>query len=114
MKYALLIYEKADYRDTVSQKKWDEVMAEHGKFWEKYGEAKFQGAAGLEGHKTATTLRRAGDDYVVSDGPFAETREILGGFYIVECDDLDEAMKIARDIPLEDDEAVEVRPVMAE
>jgi hypothetical protein len=114
MKYALLIYEKADYRDKVSQEKWDEVMEGHEEFWNKYGDEKFKGAAGLEGHKTATTLRRAGDEYVVSDGPYAETREILGGFYIVECEDLDEAMKIARDIPLEDDEAVEIRPLMAE
>ncbi|MFP4375933.1 MAG: YciI family protein [Spirochaetales bacterium] len=114
MKYALLIYEKADYRDTVSQERMAEVLREHDVFWNKYGEEKFRGAAGLEGHKTATTLRRSGDDYIVHDGPYAETREILGGFYVVECEDLDEAMKIARDIPLEEDEAVEIRPVMSE
>jgi hypothetical protein len=114
MQYALLIYEKADYRERVSEDDWNAVMTKHQSFWDKYGESTFRGAAGLEGHQTATTLRRREDGYQITDGPYAETREILGGFYVVECEDLDAALAIAKDIPLEIDECVEVRPVMPE
>jgi hypothetical protein len=114
MQYALLIYEAADYRENVSDADWGTVMDGHTAFWKKYGDAKFASAAGLEGHHSATTVRKTGSSYQVTDGPFAETREILGGFYVVNCENLEEAISISKDIPLEDGECVEVRPVMSE
>jgi hypothetical protein len=114
MQYALLIYEKADYRETVAPENWKRMMEQHTRFWKRYSEAKLTGGAGLEGHRTATSLRKNGDNYQVTDGPFVETREVLGGFYIVECADLDEAMALAREIPVEEGEGVEVRPLMSE
>jgi hypothetical protein len=58
----------------------------------------------------ATSLRRKGDDVLVTDGPFAETKEILGGLVVVECADLDEALAWARRCPIVQFGTVEVRP----
>ena len=112
MKYALLIYEKADYRESVSSEAWEKMMGEHTAFWEKYGSTKVVGGDALDAHHTATSLRNRGGDYQVTDGPFVETREILGGFYIAECANLDEAIAIAREIPVEEGEGIEIRPVI--
>jgi hypothetical protein len=72
-------------------------------------------AAGLQPVTTATTVREKKGRPIVTDGPFAETREVLGGFEIVECKDLDEAMAIAKRFPaLRVAAAVEVRPLMTE
>ncbi len=72
----------------------------------------YRGGARLQSTDTATTLRRQGDELVTLDGPFAESREQLGGFHVVECQDLDEALALARRIPpLRVGGTVEVRPV---
>jgi hypothetical protein len=68
---------------------------------------------GLQPSATATTVKIGeGDDRVVTDGPFAETKEQLGGFYLLECADLDEALEWAKKVPLQPGGSVEVRPVM--
>ena len=64
----------------------------------------------LHGVEAATTVRVRGDD-VITDGPYAETKEALTGFYLLECADLDEAVTVAAQIPAAWDGAVEVRPV---
>jgi len=64
----------------------------------------------LAGTDAATSLRRRGGDVVITDGPFAETKEILGGFFLIECSDLDEALRWARRCPLARIGTVEVRP----
>jgi hypothetical protein len=113
MKYALLIYQ-----DGAFEKEWadpsperrDEVYAEFGAFERLLGErdAKVDGyELGLS--HTATTVRKRGKDFAVTDGPFAETAEQLGGYYIIEARDLDEALELARALPAE---TVEVRPVV--
>jgi hypothetical protein len=67
----------------------------------------------LELPKTATTIRIVGDgEHEVTDGPFAETKEQLGGFALLECADFDEAMDWARKVPMRPGSAVEVRKVM--
>jgi hypothetical protein len=67
---------------------------------------------GLQDSSTATTVRiEANNERIVSDGPFAETKEQLGGFYLLDCDNLDEALAWAHKIPLTGG-AIEVRPVM--
>src|SRR4051794_29425847 len=61
---------------------------------------------------SATTVRVRDAETLISDGPFAETKEYLGGFYLVECEDLDQALKYAALMPLDDYGTVEVRPMM--
>jgi hypothetical protein len=72
----------------------------------------FVAGEALNESSTATTLRiGAGGEQVVTDGPFAETKEQLGGFYLLDCKDLDEAIEWAKQLPM-DQGAVEIRPVM--
>jgi hypothetical protein len=70
------------------------------------------GGEGLEPSPTAKTVRVRDDERIVSDGPFAETKEQLGGFYLLDCKDLDEAIEWAAKVPVPDDAPVEIRPVM--
>ncbi|HUR59542.1 MAG TPA: YciI family protein [Opitutaceae bacterium] len=73
-----------------------------------------RGAFGLQPPATATTLRKKNGQVIVTDGPFAETKEVLGGFEVVECKDLDEALAIAKRFPaLDGGLTVEVRPCVA-
>ena len=74
-----------------------------------------RGGAALYPTSTATTVRVTGGkggDVVTSDGPYAETKEVLTGFYLLECADLDEAVRVASAIPTAWNGAVEVRPVV--
>jgi hypothetical protein len=94
-----------------------EQMHENMRAWDAYTTAAreagaYLGAEGLQPSATATTVRiREGGDHLVSDGPFAEAREQLGGYYLLDCVDLDEALAWAKRIPMPGG-AVEVRPVM--
>jgi hypothetical protein len=82
------------------------AMKGHEEFGEKYSSS-LRGGHALQATGTATTIR----DGVVTDGPFAETKEALGGFYVIEADDLDQALAIAKEVPAPFG-GVEVRPVM--
>jgi hypothetical protein len=85
--------------------------------WDAYTKESVENGAFIAGEAlqpspTATTVRiKEGEDPVVTDGPFAESKEQLGGFYLFECKDMDEAVKYAKRIPFQDGH-VEVRPVM--
>jgi hypothetical protein len=59
----------------------------------------------------ATTVRVRNDEVLAADGPFAETKEQIGGYYVVECQDLDEAIEVAAKIPTARHGAVEIRPI---
>ncbi len=83
---------------------FDRALAEAGAFVA--GEA-------LQPSATATTVKVSGSgERTVTDGPFAETKEQLGGFYVIECADLDAALEWARKVPVAPGSSVEVRPVM--
>lgn len=71
-----------------------------------------RGGNALQDATTATTVRVRGGKVDVTDGPFAETKEILGGYYLLDCKDLDEAIEFAGKIPGAQYGSVEVRPVM--
>lgn len=89
-------------------------MAEYGAFGSTHGTS-IRGGAALYPTATATTVRvqgARGGDVMLSDGPYAETKEALIGFYLIEAADLDEAVRIAADIPAAWGGAVEVRPVI--
>jgi hypothetical protein len=81
-------------------------MAAHTEFAQKHGDV-LRGGEALQPTSTATTIR----DGVVTDGPFVEAKEALGGYYVIEADDLDQALAIAKDVPAPFG-GVEVRPVM--
>jgi hypothetical protein len=76
------------------------------------GWGKLVGGDQLSDVATATTLRRHASETIVTDGPHAETKEFLGGYYIIDCADLDEAIEIARGVPLNDGGSVEIRPIV--
>jgi hypothetical protein len=85
--------------------------------WEAYDrEAKaagvLVGGEGLQPTPEARTVRVRDGERLVTDGPFAETKEQLGGFYVLDCKDLDEAIAWAAKVPMPDDEPIEIRPVM--
>ena len=113
MRYLLLIYEKeADFAGLSE--------AEQGKIFEEYMDytrrirksGNYVSGEALEPIATATTVRVKNGKTVSTDGPFAETREQLGGFYLVEAKDLDEAIKLAAGIPASRTGSIEVRPIM--
>jgi hypothetical protein len=107
--YLVLIYE--DEAAFSSPEVWEKIGAEHAAFGEAHGKS-IVGGNGLQPTPTATSIRSDGKgDYVVTDGPFAETKEALGGYYLIEAADLDEAIALAKAIPANFG-GVEVRPVM--
>lgn len=111
MQFALLIYEDETVYGDGSNGAMREVIGRHIQFAEANRTA-IRGGEGLQNTERATTVRTTGGRQTLHDGPFAETREQLGGFYVIEADDLDSAIAIARQIPLAADGAVEVRPVI--
>ncbi len=112
MKYALLIYEnEAFYGPDETGPEMQEIVRRHMAFSQELG-AKCIGGAGLKATTTATTVRMSGDASTVHDGPFAEVKEQLGGFYLIEAADLDEAIAIAKKVPMLQDGLIEVRPML--
>jgi hypothetical protein len=111
MHYLLLIY-----TEEPAQAVPEEMMAEEMGAYVKYGEwltAKgyFKGGEALQPTPTATTVRVRDGRTVTTDGPYAETKEQLGGYYLVDCPSLDEAIEAAARIPGAVHGAIEVRPI---
>lgn len=109
--YAALLYYTEDNDWTSPELR--EQMGEYGEFSEFAGDA-ITGGAALFPTTTATTVTvgEKGGDIVTADGPFAETKEVLGGFFLLEAPDLDAAIKLAARIPAAWTGKVEVRPVV--
>lgn len=115
--YAALIYHDAATEGEGTPEQWAQIMAEYTEFGENAGAAGVvAGGEALEPTSTATTVHVAGGakggEVVMTDGPYAEAKEVLGGFYLLECADLDEALKWAGQIPGAWHGKVEVRPVI--
>ncbi|TQV75892.1 YciI family protein [Denitrobaculum tricleocarpae] len=112
MLYALLIYQAEEVTEAYGESEQDAVMAAHGQMQEKAkAKQQFVAATKLMPTSSATTLRGARDGVGVIDGPFAETKEHFGGFYLLDCANLDEAMDYARQLPHAVTGAIEIRPV---
>ncbi len=107
MKYALLIYGKEADWANASPEEMTAIFAEHGRLSDALGARNLAGEE-LDMTATATTVRTADGKSIVTDGPFAETVEHLGGFYLIEAADLDEALGYAKMLS----GTVEVRPVV--
>ena len=115
MQYALLIYENEDLYRADSGRSFDDIIAAHRALaGELAAQGILRGGSGLKTADTATTVRKAGGEHALHDGPYAEAREQLGGFYLVDVPDLDAALAIAKRIPLAGDGAIEVRPMIDE
>ena len=96
MQYALLTYEQPGAYDRLSD---EEVAAISAEYMAIAGEDPVVGGAQLQPVTTATTVRVQDGQSVMTDGPFAETKEVFGGYYLVEADDLDTALAIAERVP---------------
>ena len=110
MQYMLLVYDDPKAWPDMSEQEYQAV-------YEEYGAVARDGAtkhsAQLQGVETATTVRVRNGDTLTTDGPFAETKETLGGYYLVEADSLDEAVELAARIPSARlGGSIEVRPVV--
>jgi len=113
MKYLLTIYEAEDAWSSLSAEEQEQAFGEYmGLSEELRASGKYLAAEPLQPVATASTVRVRGGKTVVTDGPFAEIREQLGGFYLVDVATLDEALAIAARIPGARTGSVEVRPVM--
>ncbi len=113
MRYLLLIYGDETVWAEATPEQMEATMVAHTAFSEATGgEGILRGGEALQPTATATTVRVRDGEAMLTDGPFAEAREQLGGFYIVECDTLDEAIGAARRVPEALYGAVEVRPIM--
>jgi len=112
MQYALLIYQQEAVAGLEpGSAALAAIVSRHMAFSKELG-AKRIGGSGLKSTSSATTVRTQGGARTVHDGPFAETREQLGGFYLIEAADLDEAIAIAGKVPLAGDGAIEIRPML--
>jgi hypothetical protein len=113
MKYLCTIYGEESEWTNATPEQMAQVMAAYNAFSEEAGAAGvILGGEGLEPTSAATTVRVRDGERVLSDGPFAETKEQLGGYYLLECDDLDEALELAGRIPGASYGTIEVRPVL--
>jgi hypothetical protein len=109
MQYALLIYGDEKVWESYDEAEQQENHARHQRFMKMLAERDaMRGGAELSRSSTATTVRLTGDDVSVTDGPFTEAGEQLGGFYLVEAADLDDAIALAKALP---EGVVEVRPL---
>ncbi len=108
--YVVLLYQDESRSDHLTDAERADLLAQHGAFQEKHGAAIKAGDA-LQRAASARTIQVGDGSMAVTDGPFVETKEALGGFYVIEAADLDEAIAIASDVPAPHG-GVEVRPVL--
>jgi hypothetical protein len=113
MQYMLLIYGDQNGWETLSEEERGQMMQAYGSFTQELRDSGSMVVGdALQRTDTATTVRVRNDETLTTDGPFAETKEQLGGYYIVEAGSLDEAIEWASKIPGSRYGSVEVRPVM--
>lgn len=112
MYYALFIYADEAEWTRHDEAKQSEVMSRHEELERDLRKAgKYVDCGGLHPTEAATTLRIENGKTLVTDGPYAETKEQLGGFYLVDAKDLDDALSIAKRIPVTGRGAIEIRPI---
>jgi hypothetical protein len=113
MQYLLLIYGNEDYFGKLSAAEQGKVLQEYTAFTKSIaGSGHLRGGNELDVTSKASTVRVRDGKRMLTDGPFAETREQLGGYYLVEAKDLDEALALAARIPSARWGSVEVRPII--
>jgi hypothetical protein len=110
MKFLCLIYTDEHERDAIPAEEWEPLMQQGFADAEELGDV-FLGGQALQPVRTAVTLRRKRGERSFTDGPFAETKEQLAGFYLIEARDLNDAIQVASKIPPAREGSIEVRPV---
>lgn len=112
MQYMLLIYADEATEPVPGTPEFGEFMQGYGAFTEEVkGKGLMVAGDALDGVSTATTVRVRSNNTETTDGPFAETKEALGGYYLLDCKDLDEAIQCAAKIPSAKLGSIEIRPV---
>ena len=113
MRYLCLIYDDERKWGTMPKAEADAMMGEYGTFTEGIKKSgQYVGGEALQPTQTATTVRVRNGKISTTDGPFAETKEQLGGYYLINAKDLNEAIQVAGRIPSARTGSVEVRPIM--
>ena len=113
MKYLCLIYDEEKKMAGMSKSEGDAFMGEYGAYTESVkASGHYLGGNPLQPVHTATTIRNRNGKVSTTDGPFAETKEQLGGYYLIEAKDLNEAIQVASRIPSVKTGSIEVRPIM--
>jgi len=113
MQYLLLIYSNEAAEGAMSPDAMKTMMTEYRAFTQSIIQGgQFKAGDALKPTSTATSVRVRDGKIAITDGPFAETREQLGGYYLIEAKDLDEATAIAARIPSAKNGTIEVRPIM--
>jgi hypothetical protein len=111
MQYALMIYAEPGYHEALPDA---ERAAARAEFSALADDARCVGTVQLQSAETATCVRVAGGRTLMTDGPFADTKEVLGGLYLIDAGNLDEAIELAARIPaVRHGGVVEIRPVVA-
>jgi hypothetical protein len=112
MKYMLLIHDSEKIWGTLSQDEQKRIMADYRRFTEEISASgHYRAGSQLQPISTATSVRVRNGKRLVTDGPFAETHEQLGGYYLVEAKDLDEAIGLAERLPSARMGTIEIRPI---
>ena len=112
MKYLCLIYDDEKKWETMSKAESDAYMGEYFAFTEGVKTSGHDlGGNALQPVQTATTVRSRNGKLSTTDGPFAETKEQLGGYYLIEARDLNDALQVAQKIPSVRTGSIEVRPI---
>jgi len=113
MKYMLLIYDREQNWVTLSEAEKGVIYADYTKLTQDLQQSgNYVSSSQLHPINSATSLRIRGEEQLVTDGPFAETHEQLGGYYLIEAKDLDEATAIAARIPSAKLGTIEIRPLV--
>ncbi len=113
MQYLLLIYGNEEALAKMSKAEHEEILKEYGDFTKSIAQSgHYRGGNELAEISTATTVRVRDKKRLVTDGPFAETKEQLGGYYLIEAKDLDDALGVAARIPSARWGSIEVRPIV--
>jgi hypothetical protein len=113
MQYMLLIYNDPNAWDSLSENEQGAIFQAYGTFTaELQASGKMVTGDALQGISTATSVRVRDGETLTTDGPFAETKEVLGGYYLVDVDTLDEALEWGAKIPGATYGTIEVRPLV--
>ena len=114
MRYVLLIYSNEEAATNMTEAERGTLMQGYATFTQEVQQRSLVvGGEPLQPISTATTVRVRGGNTLITDGPFAETKEQLAGFYVLNCKDLDEAIELAAKIPDVAYGSIEIRPVLS-
>ena len=115
MQYMLLIYNSPDAWESMSEEEQGKIFGEYGSYTEELqNSGKLVAGDALQPISTATSVRVRDGETLTTDGPFAETKEVLGGYYLIDVETIDEALEWGAKVPGSKYGTIEVRPVVTD